>query len=92
MNDYSMPTTSFTTRIDSDLKKSLEQIAQYEERSASWIANRAIKAFVEEREATRSLVEAGLELVSQNAPAISSGSVHQWLTDDETKAFPSTDS
>lgn len=92
MNDFPMPTTSFTTRIDSDLKRSLEQIAQYEERSASWIANRAIKTFVEEREATRSLVETGLELVSQNAPAISSGAVHQWLRDDEKKVFPSTDS
>ncbi len=83
-----MPTTSFTTRLDTDLKRSLERIAQFEDRSASWVANRAIRSFVEEREATRELVETGLELVAQEAKGISPSAVHQWLKRDEQAEFP----
>ena len=54
-----MPTTTFSTRIDADLKQRLEQIAQYEDRSASYLANQAIRALVEEREATHALVRTG---------------------------------
>ena len=90
--EITMPTASFTTRIDSDLKKSLERIAEYEDRSASWVANRAIKAFVEEREATRALVNTGLELVERGTQGVSSGAIHQWLKDDEAKPFPKSDS
>ena len=90
--EITMPTASFTTRIDSDLKKSLERIAEYEDRSASWVANRAIKAFVEEREATRALVNTGLELVERGTQGVPSGAIHQWLKDDEAKPFPKSDS
>ena len=83
-----MATTSFTTRLDTDLKQSLEQIAQFEDRSASWVANRAIRAFVEEREATRELVQTGLALVAREGEGVSSSAVHKWLKDDEQAAFP----
>ena len=83
-----MATTSFTTRLDTDLKQSLERIAQFEDRSASWVANRAIRSFVEEREATRELVQTGLELVASEAKGVSSSSVHEWLKGDEAAAFP----
>lgn len=86
-----MGTTSFTTRIDTDLKQSLERIAQFEERSASWVANRAIRSFVEEREATRALLKTGLDLVSQGAKGISASSVHEWMNGDEKIAFPDTE-
>ena len=65
-----MPMTSFTTRIDSELKANLEQIARYDDRSASYVANQAIKALVDERKATRELVETGLMLVEKGAPSI----------------------
>lgn len=83
-----MGTTSFTTRIDTDLKQSLERIAQFEDRSASWVANQAIRSFIEEREATRELLKTGLALVAQDATAISASSVHQWMNGDDEKAFP----
>ena len=83
-----MATTSFTTRLDTDLKQSLERIAQFEDRSASWVANRAIRSFVEEREATRELLQTGLELVTSNAKGVSSSSVHEWLRGDEAATFP----
>lgn len=83
-----MATTSFTTRIDTDLKSDLEQIARFEDRSASYMANQAIKALVDEHKATRSLVETGLALVERGAPAIASEDVHAWLMADDDQPFP----
>ena len=82
-----MGTTSFTTRLDTDLKQSLERIAQFENRSASWVAKSAIRSYVEEREATRKLVQIGLELVKQENQGISSTAVHKWLNGDERAEF-----
>ena len=84
-----MPTASFTTRIDADLKAELEQIARYEDRSASYIANQAIRNFVEERKATRELVDLGLEMVERGMPGIDPEAVHAWLLADEETPFPS---
>ena len=64
-----MPTASFTARIDADLKAELEAIARFEDRSASWLANRAIRNFVEERIATRELLRAGLALIEGDRKA-----------------------
>jgi predicted transcriptional regulator len=83
-----MPTASFTTRIDSELKSELEQIARYEDRSASYIANQAIRNFVEERKATRELVELGLEMVERGAPGIPEEDIEAWLMADEEQPFP----
>ena len=83
-----MPTASFTTRIDADLKKQLEQIARHEDRSASYIANQAIRAFVKERIATRSLVETGLALVDRRVDGIQPDDVHNWLLDEDEARFP----
>lgn len=82
-----MSNASLTTRIDADLKAELERIARYERRSASFMANQAIRNLVEERRATRELVETGLALVEKRAPAIAAGDVHAWLASDE-EAFP----
>jgi predicted transcriptional regulator len=83
-----MPTASFTTRIDSELKSELEQIARYEDRRASYIANQAIRNFVEERKATRELVELGLEMVERGAPGIPEEDIEAWLMADEEQPFP----
>lgn len=85
-----MATTSFTTRIDVDLKAQLDQIARFEDRSASYMANQAIKAFVEDRLATRDLVATGLALVDISAPSITPESVHDWLDADDNRPFPFT--
>lgn len=83
-----MATTSFTTRIDTDLKAELEQIARFEDRSASYMANQAIKAMVEERKATRELIELGLALVEQGAPSIPASEIHDWFMADDDRPFP----
>ena len=84
-----MATTSFTTRIDADLKSELERIARPEKRSASFMANQAIQNLVEERKATQELVDVGLALVEQGAPSIPAEDMHAWmLSEDESELFP----
>jgi predicted transcriptional regulator len=83
-----MPTASFTTRIDADLKAELEAMARFEDRSASWLANQAIRNFVEERVATRELLRAGLAAIAHGAAGIEPGAVHAWLSADDAAAFP----
>ncbi len=83
-----MPTASFTTRIDADLRAELEAIARFEDRSASWLANQAIRNFVEERIATRELLRAGLALIERGAEGVASDAVHEWLLADDERAFP----
>lgn len=84
-----MPTASFTTRIDADLKAELEQIARYEDRSASYMANQAIQNFVEERKATRELVELGLEMIDGGMPGIPEQDIHDWMLAEDDRPFPS---
>lgn len=85
-----MATTSFTARIDSNLKVELERIARAEKRSASFMANQAIRNLVEEHKATQELVDLGLRLIEKNAPTIPAEDVHAWiLSEDETESFPS---
>lgn len=84
-----MSTTPFTTRLDSKLKSRLETIAKYEDRSSSYIANQAIKAFVEEKEQTRELIKTGLDLVNSGV-SISSNAVNTWFQE-ENASFPQPD-
>lgn len=85
--DNAMATTPFTTRIDRALKARLEEIARHEDRSASYLANQAIRALVEEREATYDLVRTALDLVETGA-TVSGAAVDAWLDAQERKAFP----
>ncbi len=85
-----MPTVPFTTRIDTKLKTQLEKIAQYEDRSASYIANRAIQNLVDEREATRELIKTGLEIIDKGV-SISSEAVNNWFQADDDRPFPEPD-
>lgn len=82
-----MTTTTFTTRIDLELKKRLEQLASRDKRSASFVANQAIQNLVEEREATRDLVFVGLEL-AKAGHSISEQDIDSWLLGPNDAAFP----
>jgi predicted transcriptional regulator len=82
-----MTTTTFTTRIDLGLKKRLEQLAERDKRSASYVANQAIQNMVEEREATRDLVLVGLEL-AKAGHSISEEDIDSWLRNPDDTAFP----
>ena len=83
-----MPTAMFTTRLDAELKAELERIARAEDRSASWVANQAIHAFVEERRAVRNLMEVGLEMVERGDPGVAPEAVHDWMLADDDRPFP----
>ena len=83
-----MPTAMFTTRLDAELKAELERIAHAEDRSASWVANQAIRAFVEERRAVRDLVNAGLDMVERDAPGVTPEAVHDWMLAEDERPFP----
>lgn len=83
-----MASTSFTHRMDPDLKIELERIARFDDRSASYVANLAIRAFVEERRATRELVEEGVRQVEAGEPAVPADEIHDWLLGAEDQPFP----
>ena len=85
-----MSSTSFTTRIDSDLKSRLEKIARLEDRSASYIANQAIRALVEDREYTHELIRIGLEQIDAGE-SISEEEMDEWAESrakGEDRPFP----
>ncbi len=86
-----MPTTPFTTRMDQDLKTRLERIAKYENRSASYVANQAIKSIVEEREQTHELVKIGLQLVERGEGMIAREAVDDWLRAGDDTPLPEAD-
>ena len=83
-----MPTVPFTARIEQNLKTELDKIARYERRSAGFMANQAIRNLVEERIATRELIETGLALIEMGAPSIPANEMHDWLFAEEDLPFP----
>ena len=89
-NMEAMATTTFTTRIDAKLKTRLQRIARADRRSASFIANQAIENLVEEREATRELVQTGLELAEKGI-SISEDEIIAWMSGPEDAPFPKPD-
>jgi len=73
-----------TTEIDAGLNQVLEEIARFDNRSASDLADQAIRNLVEERIATRELVRHGLRLIDAgDVKAVASAEVHGWLLSDE---------
>ena len=73
-----------TTEIDAGLNQALEEIARFDNRTASDLADQAIRNLVEERVATRELLHHGLRLVDAgNVKAVDSGEVHDWLLSDQ---------
>ena len=55
-----MGTTPFTMRLDDELKRSLEAEAKREDRSASYLATRAIKNMLSAKDAKRRVIEAAM--------------------------------
>jgi predicted transcriptional regulator len=77
-----------TTEIDAGLNQALEEIARFDNRSASDLADQAVRNLVEERLATRELLRHGLRLVDAgDVKAIDQADVHDWLMSDEEE-FP----
>jgi predicted transcriptional regulator len=73
-----MASTSFTLRMDNDLKARLEAQAQAEDRSAAWLAQTAIAELLERREWKRQAVEEG-ETEYRTGKLVDGDAVHRWL-------------
>lgn len=86
-----MATTIFTTRIDLGLKERLQKIAELDQRSASYMANKAIEQMVEEREAMRSYIETGVMLADKGI-GISEQAMDAWMEGPIDAPFPEPDS
>ena len=85
-----MATATFTTRLDTQVKSDLETIARYEDRSASYLANQAITALVEERKATHDLIAVGLQLIDKGV-SISEDAMDTWFDGPDDAPFPAPD-
>jgi predicted transcriptional regulator len=84
-----MPTVPFSLRIDAEIKARLEDEARREDRSAAYVAQQAIRAYIETRERTRAAVHAA-ELEADKGVFISSAAmdawVHSWGSENERPA------
>ena len=87
-----MPTTTFSMRIDEKLKKALEDQAALEDRSASYVAQRAIGEWVAREAAVRASIEEAIEL--DDGRRISGDAVMEWMgrwADGHNEPFPEPD-
>jgi predicted transcriptional regulator len=88
-----MPTVPFTLRIDAAIKKRLEQEAKREDRSAGYVAQQAIRAYVEAKERARAAIRAA-EKEADKGVFISGGAMDKWVRSwgsDEEQAPPEPD-
>ena len=79
-----MSTVPFTFRIEKELKKRLDLEAQAEDRSASYLASKAIKMMLELREEKKQAVQAAI-LEADKGHFVSQKAVHDWMDSWETE-------
>ena len=86
-----MATERLSLRIDAGLKKSLEQEARREDRSASYLAVKAIEAMLQNRVEKRAAVHAAIAEAGKGA-FISQGAMDTWIaswdSDDSDAELP----
>lgn len=78
-----MSTVPFTMRLDEELKSSLEAEAKLEDRSASYLATRAIKKMLEVKAAKRRLIEAAI-VEADKGEFISEERMNDWVNSWDT--------
>jgi predicted transcriptional regulator len=76
--EIAMPTTTFSMRIDVELKKALEEAAEREDRSASYIAQRAIEDWARREQAYDLELEVALK-EAEKGVWISSEAFDKWM-------------
>ena len=79
-----MSTVPFTFRIEKSLKKSLDLEAQAEDRSASYLASKAIKMMLELREEKKRAVHDAI-LEADKGAFVSQEAVHDWMDSWDTE-------
>ncbi|MEF3366301.1 hypothetical protein V3H18_07120 [Methylocystis sp. 9N] len=88
-----MPTVPFTLRIDAAIKKRLEQEAKREDRSAAYVAQQAIHAYVEAKERARAAIRAA-ETEADKGVFVSGAAMDEWVRSwgsDEERPMPQPD-
>lgn len=73
-----MPAVPFSLRLDAAIKARLEDEARRADRSASWVATRAIEAFLDANAAKRQAIEVALAEAESGA-FVSSEAVANWM-------------
>ena len=81
-----MASSPFSLRLSSDLKERLDAVAESEDRSASYVATKAIEAFLDARDAKDRAIDAAFREADKGI-FVSQAAVHRWMeswdTDDE---------
>jgi len=81
-----MPTNPYTFRMDDDLRRSLEEEAQLEDRPAAQLAARAIRAMIEAKAMKRQAIDQALSEADQGqfiSEAAMNSWIDSWGSDDE---------
>ena len=73
-----MASRPFSLRLSSDLKDRLEAVAEDEDRSASYIATKAIEAFLDARDARDRAIREAVEEADKGI-FVSSEAVDRWM-------------
>ena len=73
-----MASVPFSFRLDESLKKRLEQAAQGQDRSASYMAVKAIEQFLNARDTKRSAIEEAVKEADKGV-FISSQAMNNWM-------------
>ena len=78
-----MATSPFSLRLSPELKKRLDAVAESEDRSASYVATKAIEAFLDARDAKARAIDAAFREADQGI-FVSQEAVHRWMNSWDT--------
>ena len=88
-----MASTTFSMRMDADVKRRLEERAALEDRSAAYIANQAIEDFLVREDTMRTSIRAAIAEADKGV-FISGEAVERWMerwADGHEEPFPEAD-
>lgn len=73
-----MASSPFSLRLSPELKERLDAVAESEDRSASYVATKAIEAFLDARDARDAAIRAAFEEADKGI-FVSQEAVHRWM-------------
>ena len=79
-----MPTTPFSIRLDDEVKAKLEREARLEDRSAGYIAQKAIESYLDCKAYFRQEMEAAIAEADKGV-FISGEAMHRWIESWDTE-------
>lgn len=88
-----MTGSPFSLRLSPELKERLDAVAESEDRSASYVATKAIEAFLDARDAKERAIDAAFREADKGI-FVSQEAVHRWMDSWDTEnelPFPEPD-